>query len=587
MSRTQDLLLQACTILMLLFLALPAMAQSSPPELSAQVITETDAFHPGAPARLAVLVTVPDGWHVNARNPLQDYLIPTTLSLTTLNGAMVSETVYPEADQLTPDFSDEALAVYGGAFPIGLELAIPEAWTPGTYALHALLHYQACNDTVCAPPAELALTIPLTIVPASQPLRPQSPGLFETIPFGTGERSTPVASAPASRESASDDIEAGLAQLDQFRIVGQAGGFMKTQAFLAFIDAAESGQSYNPAGLLSGKSAWLVIALTLLGGLLLNLTPCILPMIPITLGIIGAGAQAGPRSRGFLLGGLYGLAIALTYGSLGLVVVLTAGAFGGLNATPWFNLAIAIIFIVLGLAMFDVLLIDFSRFQSRLSPGKSAHGAFFLAFFLGIVNALLAGACIAPVVIAVVLYAQDAYAKGSLIGLLLPFLLGAGMALPWPFAGAGLAFLPKPGLWMVRVKHAFGVLIFIVAAYYAWQGARLFSDRYLVDPEAVQASAQAADEAGWTASLSAGLDQARAENKRVLIDFWASWCKNCLTMNNTTLVNPEVRSRLDDYIKIKVRAEQPGQSPTKDLLDRFTYIGLPHYAILEPAPAPE
>ena len=84
------------------------------------------------------------------------------------------------------------------------------------------------------------------------------------------------------------------------------------------------------------------------------------------------------------------------------------------------------------------------------------------------IAALLAGACVAPVVIQVVLFSSNLYATGTSIALALPFVLGLGMALPWPIAGAGLASLPKPGAWMVRVKQAFGVVILATAVYYGY-----------------------------------------------------------------------------------------------------------------------
>ena len=99
----------------------------------------------------------------------------------------------------------------------------------------------------------------------------------------------------------------------------------------------------------------------------------------------------------------------------------------------------------------------------------------------------------APVIISTLVYAQAEYAKGNLLALALPFLLGAGMGLPWPFAGAGLAFLPKPGMWMVRVKQAFGVLILGFAVYYGLLAFNLYKDRYFVDKQAVASSAKAMD----------------------------------------------------------------------------------------------
>ena len=103
-----------------------------------------------------------------------------------------------------------------------------------------------------------------------------------------------------------------------------------------------------------------------------------------------------------------------------------------------------------------------------------------------------------------------------------------------------------------------------------------------VDPSAVTSSVQAQLKAGWHASLGEGLDTARREQKPVLIDMWATWCKNCLTMDKTTLANAEVKAALAGYVKIKYQAEQPDASPAKDVMKRFDAVGLPTYVILKP-----
>ena len=326
----------------------------------------------------------------------------------------------------------------------------------------------------------------------------------------------------------------------------------------------------------------MILLLVLVGGLALNLTPCVLPMIPINLAIIGAGAQAGSRKRGFLLGLAYGAAMALVYGVLGLVVVLTASSFGTINASPWFNLGIAVLFVVLGLAMFDVVNIDFSRFSSSVKTAGS-QGSMVLAFSMGAIAALLAGACVAPVVIQVVLFSSNLYAAGTTAALALPFVLGIGMAIPWPIAGAGLAALPKPGAWMNRIKQAFGVIIIGTALYYGYEAYSLFSSRW-VNAEEVASSVQEKLKAGWQPSLVDGLAQARRENKPVLIDMWATWCKNCLVMDKTTLEDPAVTAALAGYVKIKYQAEDPDDPRVAKVMQYMKTSGLPTYVIMKPKP---
>jgi thiol:disulfide interchange protein len=90
------------------------------------------------------------------------------------------------------------------------------------------------------------------------------------------------------------------------------------------------------------------------------------------------------------------------------------------------------------------------------------------AFVAGAVSAILAGACVAPILIAVLLLTTDYVAEGAYWALCLPFVLGLGMAAPWPIAGAGLTFLPRPGAWMVWVKKIFAVIVLLFAGYYGW-----------------------------------------------------------------------------------------------------------------------
>lgn len=134
---------------------------------------------------------------------------------------------------------------------------------------------------------------------------------------------------------------------------------------------------------------------------------------------------------------------------------------------------------------------------------------------------------------------------------------------------------------MVRVKQVFGTAILVTAGYYAYTAFTLFADR-AVDPAQVASSVEAKPTEGWHASLADGLAQARLENKPVFVDLWATWCKNCLVMDKTTLVDPTVTRALDGYVKVKFQAEAPDQSPVREVMARAGAIGLPSYVILMP-----
>jgi thioredoxin:protein disulfide reductase len=115
-------------------------------------------------------------------------------------------------------------------------------------------------------------------------------------------------------------------------------------------------------------------------------------------------------------------------------------------------------------------------------------------------------------------------------------------------------------------------------------GYELLSNRW-VDAGAVTSSVDEKVKAGWHASLNEGLAVAAREGKPVLIDMWATWCKNCLTMDKTTLKDEAVLAALSGYVKIKVQAEEPDQAPAKDVMRRFGAVGLPAYVILRPKSA--
>jgi thiol:disulfide interchange protein DsbD len=570
------------TAFMLCWVATATHAQTSGrrPIAGLSPIVESTAVHADTLVRAAVRVQLPDGFHVNSDQPRDPSLFPLTMTVDAAPMAALIDVSFPAPSDLTQQGDDAPLRVFQRTFTIGARLQLSGHLPIGDLHVPVHIKYQACDQTRCYVPATVDTTWTWSVVAAAIPLAVRQGAVFRGMTF------RPAAAVP---DRAAESIRAmpltipagdSLSQLDAFTVAGTGGGYLSSAQFLSFVRQAETGgRAGDP---FQGRGPLGILLLVLAGGLALNLTPCVLPMIPINLAIIGAGVQARSRARGFLLGSLYGGAMAAVYGGLGLVVVLTAGTFGAINASPWFNATIAVLFIALALAMFDVFFLDLSRYSTRLHLGAS-RGSSTLALGMGAVAALLAGACVAPVVIQVVLFSTERYASGARTALALPFVLGLGMAAPWPLAGAGLAALPRPGSWMVRVKQAFGVVILAMAAYYGYTAYDLLAGR-AVDRAAATSAASATTQDGWHASLADGLAIAQRDRKLVLVDLWATWCKNCVAMDHTTLADPAVAAATAAYVKIKFQAEDPDDPRVREVLRRFGAVGLPTYVVLRPAP---
>lgn len=393
----------------------------------------------------------------------------------------------------------------------------------------ALQAEPVCVDGVCYPSEEAA----------------REAGVI--VPFGAGRHdATPL---PEARTE-------GAADADGRRL---AMGYMSSAELIAFLR-----NEPPPDGRLEDHALWLVILLVLVGGLAANLTPCVLPLVPINLILIGKGWRRGAA---------YAAGITTAYGVLGLAAAFGGLAFGTLQSSPWFNAGVAVVFTVLALAMLDLIhlpelrgLKGFSGFKGSMgSKGFEGSTGFngLKAYVLGLGAATLAGACVEPILIATLLLTAKWFAAGRIWAVALPFVLGAGMGLPYPFAAAGLSVLPKPGAWMVWVKRAFALVFVVMACWYGWQASKSLESLRTLEPLKP-----------LTPSMPA------TSSKPLFIKIGAPWCRNCASMARTTFKDPAVVRELSAYDVREIEIDSFADLARHPELKGLDIKGLPAYVVV-------
>ena len=394
----------------------------------------------------------------------------------------------------------------------------------------------------------------------------------ESLSYGAFSTEQADAENPLMASDAEAPDSNAYLLIPDFEIIRSAEGYLSPDRFLDFLQDRSGSWKTR---LFAGRHFLVVLLLILLGGIALNLTPCVLPLIPVNLAMIGtsgSSAEGFSRKSRILRGVCYGTGMMLCYGLLGGISAAGGLAFGFLNASSIFQFLTAAVFVLLALAMFDLLTLDLSRWSSFLKfPSGARYGGVFL---MGALTALLAGACVAPVLAATLIQTASMVQTGRMEGLLLPFLLGLGMALPWPFLAAGISLFPKPGKWMVLVKRALGILILLLACHYAFTGFRMWqAGRNRQDSPALRNQEL----------LAQALRESQETGRPILADCWATWCKNCAAMEAHTLSDPAVMRELEEhYIVIRLQLEDPADLSTADLMKLLGINGLPAFVIFRP-----
>ncbi len=217
----------------------------------------------------------------------------------------------------------------------------------------------------------------------------------------------------------------------------------------------------------AGSMAALVVVFV--AGLLTSFTPCVYPMIPVTVTYIG-GAAAGSRRRAVSLSLIYVLGMALIYAALGIVTALLGKTFGRFTYNPWIYGGVGVLIVFFGITMLDIVTLPAPRFFTGVQTAGVRRGGYFGALLMGLAAGFIAAPCTAPVLGLLLVYVSQS--RNVLWGgtLLLVFALGLGFLLMMLGIFSGLfASLPRAGTWMNRIKQTFGVLMIAIGGWFLYQ----------------------------------------------------------------------------------------------------------------------
>lgn len=420
------------------------------------------------------------------------------------------------------------------------------------------------------------------------------------------------------------------------RLLGLAALVALGVAFLPFVVPAGPSTALDAQAYLEGGRFAVAAGVIYLGGFLTSLTPCVYPLIPITVGVFGA-RQAQSRAKAVALTTSYVLGMGIVFAVLGVVAALAGKAFGTALGNSYIAVGLAIFLAVLATSMFGA-------FELTLPTGLATKlnnvggGGLIGALLMGAVSGFLAAPCTGPVLSGVLAYV--AKAQDPLFGGLLLFIYALGIGLPFFIIGVFLVRMPKGGEWMEWVKNVFGIALLALAVSYLRDAfvpvremleainARLgvtvgialaaalafaavaagaihrsFKDERrdallkgigvagLVIALAVRLALHErsmaweltfhADQAGTAAPLEQALAKAKASCKPVMIDFFAEWCAACKELDKFTYTAEPVVAETQKFVNIKVDGTNDHEV-LDSLYQRFGVQGLPTVAFVGP-----
>lgn len=551
------------------FLLIAAPAWSQPGGnmtiLTAAMKADPAAAVAGQAVRLDVTLSITDGLHINSHTPAQDFLIPLELTIAPDAGLEIEGIDFPAPLMKAFEFSDEKMSVYEGELLITVRARVAAAAQGGQRSVIAVLSYQGCSEKSCFAPASDTLRAELTITSAGS--------VSAAVESGSDPAAAPAVSAEESR--AAEILQKGLGS-----------------ALVAFF----------------------------LIGLALNLTPCVYPIIPITVSYFG-GQQARSRSASFVSALFYLLGIALSFALLGLVSSMAGKQWGFLFQSPWFVVAIASVILLMAASMFGAFEISVPTFL--LSKFGSSREGVIGSLVMGLTVGVIIAPCAAGIIIGLV----SLVARMGLVvrGGLLFFAMGLGLGLPYlilaTFSGL-LNRLPQSGEWMIWVKKVFGFLLLGVAFYFLAPQLERIGNKFgflagltglvgglllgFLDHSGGESKAfrvlkkvvgvvllllgitwingaiqEKTVSLPWNHYNGQSMEQILSSGKPVFMDFYADWCAPCKQLDRETFSDPRVAARADQFYFLKVDCTKP-DAATKAFMELYQVSGMPTLVFLTP-----